>query len=210
MNLVEKHKRYNVKLFRRVAPIYDYIEFVVRPLNIKAAKKVWSGNANVLDVACGTGSQALAFAKRGFSVVGIDLSPDMLRCAKKKVRSKYDIKFICHDATKLPFNDSSFDASTISFGLHDMPGRIGRTVLKEMMRATKSGGKIIIVDYHKPKNRVIAWLARRICKTWESKYYDHFLRAGLESYLQKVGLKVVTVERYFFKNFQIVECINLK
>jgi len=164
MNIKEKHRWYNQQLFRRIAPIYDYVEIIVRHLRKKVTVKIKKPKAKVLDVACGTGNQAISFAKKGFSVVGIDLSSDMLKYAKKKVKPSYDLKFIYGDATKINYKSSVFDASSISFGLHDMPEQIAILILKEMIRTTKKNGQIIIVDYHKPKNQIIAWFGFRIVK----------------------------------------------
>lgn len=193
-----------------MAPFYDLIEFLVGSLRNKVAEKIKTRDARILDVACGTGNQSIALARKGFSVIGIDLSPDMLYYAKKKVRSNHKIKFICGDATKIPYKNSTFDVSTISFGLHDMPESIGLAILKEMIRTTKNDGQIIIVDYHQPANRFIRWLGYRIAKLWESRYYDHFMRVGLSPYLHKVKLKSRQKETYLLGNIQTVECINKK
>ncbi|PIN73769.1 hypothetical protein COV20_06130 [Candidatus Woesearchaeota archaeon CG10_big_fil_rev_8_21_14_0_10_45_16] len=210
MDVKEKHKWYNVRWFKRMAPVYDYIEFLVSSLRKKVANKIKDKNSKILDLACGTGNQSIAFAKRGFSVVGIDLSPDMLRYANKKIKSSYKLKFIYGDATKIDYKNSTFDASSISFGLHDMPEEIGLMILKEMIRTTKKNGQIIIVDYHKPRNKMIAWIGFRIAKLWESKYYDHFMNVGLERYLKAVNLKPLNKETHLLGNMQIVECKNIK
>lgn len=210
MNIKEKHKWYNVKWFKQMAPVYDWIEFLVSGLRKSVAKKIKLKNAKILDMACGTGNQSIAFANRGHNVVGIDLSPDMLRYAKKKVKSKQHIDFICGDASKTTFCDSHFDVSTISFGLHDMPEEIGILILKEMIRTTKPNGQIIIVDYHTPKNKFIAWLGYRIAKLWESKYYDHFMKFQLKHYLDALGLEQINKETFLLANVQVVECAKKK
>ncbi|PIX80680.1 hypothetical protein COZ35_00090 [Candidatus Peregrinibacteria bacterium CG_4_10_14_3_um_filter_44_21] len=210
MTTKQNHSSYNAKFFKKWAPVYDYMAILIAKLRRKAAERVIGANKRILDTACGTGAQAIAFAKRGYSVTGIDLSEDMLSRAEKKVKKEYDISFSQGDATEIPHPDGYFDVSSISFGLHDMPEEIGILVLKEMMRATKSEGQIIIVDYHKPKNRIIARIVRNIVKLWESRYYDDFMQIGLDHYLDKVGLKTKHKETYFLGNAQIVECLNAK
>ncbi len=209
-NIAKQHQWYNVRWFKRIAPVYDWVEFLVAHIRAQAAKVDSPKGSKVLDVACGTGAQSIAFAKRGLSVVGVDLSPDMLARAKKKVREEYDVNFICADASKIEYPDSHFALSSISFGLHDMPEEIGLAVLKEMKRATKQNGKIIIVDYHTPKNALSAFLGNKVAKIWESKYYDHFLEMGLEHYLEKVGLKIESRKIRLWGNTQITICINTK
>src|SRR4030042_2238358 len=86
--------------------------------------------SKILDVATGTGKQAFAFAKKGYDVIGIDLSEAMLKVANKK--NKYEnVKFEVADATNLPFEDNGFDVSCISFALHDMIPSIREKALKE-------------------------------------------------------------------------------
>lgn len=210
MDLKEKHKGYNYKFFKKWAFIYDFTEIFIGYIRNIVTNKINSKNKKILDVACGTGNQAIDFAKKGFEVIGIDLSPDMLKNARKKIKPNYKIEFINDDATKIDYKDNFFDVSSISFGLHDMPEEIGLMILKEMIRTTKKNGQIIIVDYNTPKNKIVAWLGFRIAKLWESKYYDNFMKNGLEYYLNKAGLKPIFKEEYLFNNLQVIECINNK
>jgi len=204
------YRWYNVNWFKRMAPIYDYIEFILGNLRKEVSKKVDKPYAKILDMACGTGNQSLAFAKEGFEVTGIDLSPDMLRYAKKKIKRPYKLKFICRDATKVFYKNSTFDISSISFGLHDMPEKIGIKILKEMKRVTKKKGKIIIVDYYTPKTGLSNFLGDKIVKIWETKNYDHFRKSGLDYYLKKTNLEQSSKESYLLGNIQIVVCKNIK
>lgn len=206
----EKHKKYNNRLFKHIAPFYDYMGIILTPLRKKVAGMIKDKNSKVLDMACGTGEQSIAFAKSGFSTIGIDLSPDMLRYSNKKIKPQYDVNFICSDATNIGYKDSSFDVSSISFGLHDMPEKVGLMILREMIRTTKKNGQIIIIDYHKPKNNILAWIGFKIAKIWESKYYSHFMDVGLNHYLRKVNLKQFHKETYLIGNVQVVECKNTK
>ncbi len=216
MTIGEEHNRYNNKLFRKLAPFYDALASAVWRLRIKVAKKVKNTKKHevpkILDVACGTGSQTLAFAKRGFETVGVDLSPDMLNYAKQKAKRKKlkNVKFICCDATKLPFKKNTFDVSSVSMALHDMPDLIRINVLKEMMRVTKEKGRILIVEYNKPKNRVWAWFMQQYQGVYETKYYRRFMKQGLEFYLNKAGLNTYKKETYYLQNIQVVECMNTK
>ena len=188
-----------------------YIEFFVAHIREHVAALIdLPKGSKILDMACGTGAQSIAFAKRSFSVVGVDLSPDMLARAKKKIHKGYDVVFLCRDASDISYADSHFDASSISFGLHDMPEEIGLAILKEMKRATKQNGKIIIVDYHKPENQFSAFVGNKVAKIWEGRYYDHFLRVGLRHYTGKVGLKIDSQETRFGGNVQITTLINGK
>lgn len=209
--IAKQHEWHNVRWFRRMAPVYDVVEVFARHIRIKVVSESGlSQGARVLDMACGTGAQSIAFAKKGFSVVGVDLSPDMLAQAKKKIRKDYDMTFLCQDASSVPYADSHFDLATISFGLHNMPEEIGAAVLKEMRRVTKPNGKIVIVDYDVPQNSFSAFLGRAVAKIWEGKYYDHFQEVGLQHYLNRTKLSIGEKENFMFANIQKVNCTNRK
>jgi ubiquinone/menaquinone biosynthesis C-methylase UbiE len=142
------------KAFSILAPFYDNIVTLFsgvrgKVINFTNAQK----GSKILDVATGKGQQAFAFAKRGYEVIGIDISEAMLNVAKKKNKFR-NVKFEVADATNLPFEDNSFDISSVSFALHDMPLSIRERTLKEMLRVTKPKEIIIIVDYHLPKNKI--------------------------------------------------------
>ncbi|MBM4402557.1 MAG: class I SAM-dependent methyltransferase [Candidatus Cloacimonetes bacterium] len=208
-NIAEQHRWHNIRWFRRMAPVYDSVEIFVAHIREKTAQEIeLPKDAKILDMACGTGSQSIAFAKHRFSVVGVDLSPDMLARAKKKIKKDYDVTFLCQDASNIPYQNDYFDLAIISFGLHDMPEEIGLAILKEMKRATKPNGKMIIIDYDRPSNAFSAFLGRAIAKIWEGKYYDHFLKVGLKFYLEKVGIESKEKANYFFGNVQKVTCQN--
>lgn len=207
---IEKYKKYNSKLFKKYANIYDYIDLIIGHVRKKTANKVNGRNLKIIDVACGTGSQSIAFAKKGFEVTGIDLSKDMLKIAKNKIKPNYNLKFIYTDASSIPFKNSEFDVASISLSLHDMPEKIGLKVLIEMKRVTKKNGKILIIDYHRPNNKFIAMFFNKLFSIWESKYYQSFMKMGINYYLKKVKLDCKSKGLYFFKNIQIVECINKK
>jgi len=147
------------------------------------------GNSKILDVATGTGGQAFAFAKRGYDVVGIDLSEDMVKVASGL--NKYEnLKFRVADATNLPFEDNYFDISSISLALHDMPLAIREKALKEMSRVTNPKGIITIFDYGLPKNKILRYLVYYLVKSHETKYYPEFIKSNLKPLLRKHGIKV--------------------
>ena len=150
----EEYYSYIKKWFGRWASIYDFVSIFLSGIRDKVADFTNARKGSrILDVATGTGKQAFAFAKNGYDVIGIDLSDDMLKIAKKK--KKYEnVKFEAADATNLPFEDRHFDVSCVSFALHDMPLAIREKSLKEMVRVTKPKGIIMIVDYALPKNKI--------------------------------------------------------
>ena len=187
----KRHKYYNNAFFARWASVYDYEKYLLTPLRRKATKFLGlKPPKKVLDVATGTGAQAYELAKQGHSVLGIDLSPEMLEQAKKKCSPGLNLSFKQEDATDLPFKDNEFDATSISLGLHDMPHEVDIKVLKEIKRVTKKNGKILIVDYNEPKKHWMAKTAFPIINAYETKNWRPFIERGLDSLLKEVGLKV--------------------
>lgn len=99
----------------------------------------------MLDLAAGTGTSAVALAELGPVVVAADLSFGML----KEGRSRYpEIDFVNADALQLPFPDETFDAVTISYGLRNVEDTMG--ALKEMLRVTRRGGRIVVNEFSTP------------------------------------------------------------
>ena len=187
----ENYYQYIRGWFEKWAWFYDLIALPLIGIRNKVADLVdeeYKDKIKILDVCTGTGTQAFAFAKKGYEVMGIDLSEEMLRVANKK--NKYEnVRFVVADATKMPFENDYFECACISFGLHDMPYEVRHHVLDEMKRVSE---KIIVVDYHIPKNRLHRWLHVSFASLYESKYYRDFAKRDLEELLREHDLKVVT------------------
>ena len=106
---------------------------------------------DVLDVGCGTGTQAVAAWHRtgpGGSVTGIDVSEHMLAAARNKARrAGAEVTFRAADATSLPFADETFDAVIVATVLHMLPDDRLRPCLEEAFRVLRPGGRLLLVDY---------------------------------------------------------------
>jgi len=172
------------------APFYDAVVFPFAKLREEVAAMVdVPVSGRVLDVATGTGEQAFAFARRGRDVVGIDMSEAMLRIARRKNRYP-NVTLELADASALPFVDGSFDASCVSFALHEMPETIRWRVLAEMMRVTKRNGAVVVVDYALPRGPVASWLAYHIIKVYEGHHYETFVNTDPNAMLTQLGVRV--------------------
>ena len=101
----------------------------------------------VLDLAAGTGVSTAQWARSGAEVIGVDISPGMLR-AGKKTRPRTTL--LAGDALALPFADATFDAVTISFGLRNVHDTAA--ALRELARVTKPGGRLVICEFSHPTN----------------------------------------------------------
>ncbi|WP_418792511.1 demethylmenaquinone methyltransferase [Phosphitispora sp. TUW77] len=103
-----------------------------------------------LDVCCGTGMLTMEQARTvgpGGRVVGLDFSENMLAIARENIKGfklRENIRLIQGNAMELPFEDNSFDCATVGWGLRNVPDIL--TVVKEMTRVVKPGGKVVSLD----------------------------------------------------------------
>jgi ubiquinone/menaquinone biosynthesis C-methylase UbiE len=112
----------------------------------------------VLEVAVGTGLN-LPFYDAGLSIVGIDLSPDMLAIARQRaVDAGRDVDLREGDAHDLAFDDGSFDTVVCTFSLCNIPDT--DRALAEMHRVLRPGGTLILVDHIRSSVRPILWLQK--------------------------------------------------
>lgn len=99
-----------------------------------------------LDVACGPGVVACAFARVVRHATGIDLTPAMLEEARK-TQAEHGIRNVSWetgDATNLPYPDGHFDIVSCRFAFHHMPEPLA--TLKEMARVCRNGGRVVVAD----------------------------------------------------------------
>jgi demethylmenaquinone methyltransferase/2-methoxy-6-polyprenyl-1,4-benzoquinol methylase len=117
----------------------------------------------VLDVATGTGMVAIALARRGCEVVGVDQSEQMLSGARAKLREHpalaEHVTFVRGEAERLPFADQEFDALTFTYLLRYVDDRAA--TMAELARVVKPGGKIGMVEFAVPASVPLRALWRR-------------------------------------------------
>ena len=100
----------------------------------------------VLDVATGSGNAALAAARRGCAVVGVDYVPALLERARLRTRAEgLEATFVEGDAEALPFENASFDVVTSVFGTMFAPNQ--ERTAAELTRVAKPGGRIGLVSH---------------------------------------------------------------
>lgn len=99
----------------------------------------------VLDLAAGTGTSSASLASTGAEVVACDLSEGMIEVGRRR---HPEIEFVRGDATALDFEDASFDAVTISYGLRNVVDT--EAALREMRRVTRPGGRMVVCEFSTP------------------------------------------------------------
>jgi SAM-dependent methyltransferase len=96
---------------------------------------------DMLDVATGSGNVAIAAARAGATVTGLDLTPELLEAARGRARDAgLDVRFVEGDAEELPFDGGSFDLVTSCFGVMFAPRH--EQAASELTRVARSGGTI--------------------------------------------------------------------
>ena len=140
------------RMFDRIAPVYDAMNKVMtagldrrwRTATIQAT--VRPGD-RVLDACCGTGDLAIAARKAGaVSVVGVDFSEGMLERARRKAP---ELEWIQADVLALPFEDASFDAAVVGFGVRNVDDL--EAGLRELRRVLRAGGTLGILEITTPR-----------------------------------------------------------
>jgi demethylmenaquinone methyltransferase/2-methoxy-6-polyprenyl-1,4-benzoquinol methylase len=154
-------------MFDRIAGRYDLVNTVLsggtdagwRRRAARVTGLTTGGSA--LDVACGSGkltAQLATIAGPKGRVVGLDFSPQMLEVAR---RDHPGIEFVEGDALKLPFDDQSFDVSTIAFGLRNLADPVGG--LREMLRVVRS--RAVVLEFVRPPQGLVGTTYRLYLKT---------------------------------------------
>jgi len=114
-------------------------ELLIEALDVHSTERV-------LDVATGSGNAAMAAARRGCTVVGVDYVPGLLDRARRRTEADgLDVEYVTGDAEDLPFADGSFDVVSSVFGAMFAPNQ--EQTASELARVTRSGGRIGLVAH---------------------------------------------------------------
>lgn len=147
------------EMFNNISGRYDFLNHFLslgidklwRKKAIRQLKEVHP--QRILDIATGTGDFALAALKlKPKEVVGVDISSGMLEVGKQKMKKKgVDgiIRMELGDSESLQFEDNSFDALTVGFGVRNYENL--ERGLTDMLRVLRPGGKAVILEFSKPK-----------------------------------------------------------
>ncbi len=146
------------KMFDNISEEYDGLNRVISfGIDIKWRKKVVKLVANqkpksVLDIATGTGDLAINLTQTAaHKIIGLDISEGMLDVGRKKINAKKlnnTIEMVVGDSENLPFDDNSFDAITVAFGVRNFEHLdVG---LKEILRVLKPNGIFVVLETSVP------------------------------------------------------------
>jgi len=146
------------QMFDTISKNYDGLNRVISlGIDVKWRNRVVkivskSKPTNVLDIATGTGDLAISLVDTGASkIVGLDISPGMLAIGKDKVKENKlqgSIEMVIGDSENLPFEDNSFDAITVAFGVRNFENL--EKGLREIYRVLKPKGIFVVLETSVP------------------------------------------------------------
>ncbi|MEQ8624098.1 MAG: bifunctional demethylmenaquinone methyltransferase/2-methoxy-6-polyprenyl-1,4-benzoquinol methylase UbiE [Vicingaceae bacterium] len=212
------------EMFDNISHRYDFLNHFLslgidklwRKKAVKLLKK--DSPKRILDVATGTGDFALeCLSLQPEKVIGVDISKGMLQKGQEKVEKKNKseiVELIYGDSENLPFENDSFDAITVAFGVRNFENlEVG---LSEMKRVLRKGGKAVVLEFSKPKafpikqiynlyfQRILPGIGKKVSKDASAYTY---LPASVEAFpegkafeqiLKNVGFQVIKTYPLFF------------
>ena len=160
----------------------------------------------VLDIGCGTGEQAVFLAEKGYRVLGVDISREMIKIAKDRIKNtnfRDNLSFVIASAEFLPFRDKSFNGIISIFGIFNHIPNVD-TAFQETSRVLQTGGQGIFTVVNRWNltwwvNAFIKCKGSWIISSLRSKEYVvnglwtyYFTRREIMKRLGDTGLKVRT------------------
>jgi demethylmenaquinone methyltransferase/2-methoxy-6-polyprenyl-1,4-benzoquinol methylase len=183
--------RNRVKFFL-LSPIYDGF-YRVAPMDPhrEIGRRLPVGTRRVLDLCTGTALVPAVLARQSERfVIGLDLSPEMLAAGRAKLAhaDRRNAVLVRADAGQLPFADGSFDAVTVSFGLHELPTAVRERALREVARVLRRDGVFVIADLDRPPR--FGWLVDAYLRLGEPAHAREVIGDGLVRLLRAAGFAV--------------------
>jgi ubiquinone/menaquinone biosynthesis C-methylase UbiE len=159
-----------------------------------------AGLGDVAEICCGRGEAVELVAGKFRRAVGVDISLNMLKAARKDHRDP-SIAFLQGDATRLPLADGAFDSVFMLGGIHHVNDRAA--LFNEVARILKPGGRFY---FREPVSDYAPWLALRAIIYRISPTLDHLTERPLRydetaPYLERAGLKLSSWKTYGFIGF---------
>ena len=163
---------------------------------------------NVLQVACVYGDFTQQLVRR-LKPTGrldvVDVAPIQLENLQNKIGTPAQVRMLLQDSSALELDDASFDSVVVFFLLHEQPADVRQKTIAEALRVTKKGGKLIFVDYHKPKSTsIFRYLMAPILTTLEPFALDLWKTEIRDWLPADIRISKIDKQTYFGELYQKV------
>ena len=176
-----------------------FINKAIRDINIS------EGN-HILDLGCGTGRNAALMAKyigTNGSITGMDISPDMEKQFLSKFEAGKQVSFV-NQRVDQPFDlGKKFDIVFISFVIHGFPHSVRQTVIQNVLKHLKPGGRFVILDFAEFDMAAMPAHHRFVFKSVECKYAFDYIERDWKKILEDAGFN------HFNENFYLKKYVSL-
>lgn len=158
----------------------------------------------LLDVGCGTGRASRSAAATAGSVVGVDLSPEMIGQATRLADGVENLRFEIAPSDRLPFEDGGFTALLCSNAFHHFPAPAA--AIEEMVRVLAAGGRLVLGDAC--SDVLAARIADVFLRRFEPGHVRLYRSSELGSFLLDAGLQRVMIRRLSRGGFAILRGVT--
>ncbi len=216
------------RMFGSIASSYDSLNTIMTAGRHHTWRRIAVKNltlkkgAKVLDLCTGSGDFITPLLNRvgdNGKVVAVDYCEELLHICKTKHGTKKNVEIVQADALNLPFEDNTFDAITVGWGLRNLVDL--DKGLTEISRVLKTGGTFVSIDTARPDNQIMYSLSKFVLGNllplvWRfsgnssaGKYLfsstQNFISLSeLSDKMYKSGIKTATIEKYMFGNIGII------
>ncbi len=208
-SVIEGEQRNTYKLLSKFYDLFDLIFLLDHKSNPRDGllRVLANEPLRVLDVCVGTAASAIVVASRNTrnQIVGIDISPEMLAVARKKIAARQlknvDVRLMSAD--QMQFETGSFDAAMVSFTLHEFDEELLDRVLNEVSRILKKQGVFCVLDFARP----VDGPSRLFMKVWsllEPACFRTFMEIDWQTRAKKYGFQLLETQGHSFSNLYVL------
>jgi ubiquinone/menaquinone biosynthesis C-methylase UbiE len=195
-----KIEEHNIKRFNKWAGSYDtgIVSIFFKKCNRKICQLVnLQDGIKVLDVGCGTGSllKELSGFGKELNLYGVDVSPEMIRASRRKLKDEKHVELYEGSAADLPFESNFFDYVMCMNSLHHHADP--NQSLTEMTRVLKPGGIMILMDGF--VDSTVQKVLSRAANVLRNEGKIHrFKREELQRIFRSLGFESITQQTFLF------------
>lgn len=184
-------------LFRGTADVMR--RQVIPPITRFVRERGGAERLRLLDVACGTGRtlHQLAMTHPAMQLHGVDLSPDYIRVARRRLADVPELTLAVENGEALPWADATFDVVTSTYLFHELPRNARRNVVREMRRVVKPGGLLVLEDSAQlSESAEIATALHEFPREFHEPFYEDYLEDDLAALVTECGFAAPTTETH--------------